>query len=98
MNRCEHGQTPVVVHLQRGFAVLGIAGVGCYALLRGWLRAKQADLPEMQKVSPCHCADTAQSRSCWNGDLGVNEQSVGSVFNKVCDTDAQVVCCPRACP
>lgn len=54
--RCKHRQTPAVIYLQRGFAVLGIAGAGCYALLRGWLRAKQADLPEMQKVQPCHCA------------------------------------------
>ena len=30
--------------------MLGVAGVGCYALLGGWLRAKQADLPEMKKV------------------------------------------------
>jgi hypothetical protein len=48
--------------VQRGFAVLGVAGVGCYALLGGWLRAKQADLPEMKKVAsrrPCCCAAAA---------------------------------------
>ena len=64
--RCRHHhQVPAVTYLQRGFAVLGIAGIGCYALLRGWLRAKQADLPEMQKVwRLAQTLATALSRIC----------------------------------
>jgi hypothetical protein len=56
--------------------VLGIAGVGCYALLRGWLRAKQADLPEMQKVRRCHCAVTAQLRTHMIDDLWVQRATM----------------------
>ena len=86
--RCKHRQTPAVIYLQRGFAVLGIAGVGCYALLRGWLRAKQADLPEMKKV-PHSCAAAAYIiQYCVDGDslqveCSVSQAPPGDRFPKL---------------